>query len=252
MNLAINNTSLFFATALVGIALFIVYKEKLGLGKDILISVLRAVIQLFAVGYLLGYVFKLDNVIVTLALVLVIIFNASFNAGKRSNGISNAFKISFIAIFTATGLTLLVLILSGSVLFIPSQVIPITGMIASNSMIAISISYRNLNAKFTDQRQQVLEKLALGADLKQASVSIVRDSIRAGMSPTIDSAKTIGIVSLPGMMSGLMFAGVDPTHAIKYQIMVTFMLLSTTSIASVIASYMAYKEFYNERKQLKN
>lgn len=249
MNLAINNTSLFFATALVGIALFIVYKEKLGLGKDILISVLRAVIQLFAVGYLLGYVFKLDNVIVTLALVLVIIFNASFNAGKRSNGISNAFKISFIAIFTATVLTLLVLILSGSVLFIPSQVIPITGMIASNSMIAISISYRNLNAKFTDQRQQVLEKLALGADLKQASVSIVRDSIRAGMSPTIDSAKTIGIVSLPGMMSGLMFAGVDPTHAIKYQIMVTFMLLSTTSIASVIASYMAYKEFYNERKQ---
>ncbi|MEK6189829.1 MAG: iron export ABC transporter permease subunit FetB [Carnobacterium alterfunditum] len=252
MNLAINNTSLFFATALVGIALLIVYKEKLGLGKDILISVFRAVIQLFAVGYLLGYVFELNNVIVTLALVLVIIFNASFNAGKRSKGISNAFKISFIAIFTATGLTLLVLILSGSVLFIPSQVIPITGMIASNSMIAISIAYRNLNAKFTDQRQQVLEKLALGADLKQASVSIVRDSIRAGMSPTIDSAKTIGIVSLPGMMSGLMFAGVDPTHAIKYQIMVTFMLLSTTSIASVIASYMAYKEFYNERKQLKN
>lgn len=252
MNLAINNTSLFFATALVGIALLIVYKEKLGLGKDILISVVRAVVQLFAVGYLLGYVFELNNVIVTLALVLVIIFNASFNAGKRSKGISNAFKISFIAIFTATGLTLLVLILSGSVLFIPSQVIPITGMIASNSMIAISIAYRNLNAKFTDQRQQVLEKLALGADLKQASVSIVRDSIRAGMSPTIDSAKTIGIVSLPGMMSGLMFAGVDPTHAIKYQIMVTFMLLSTTSIASVIASYMAYKEFYNERKQLKN
>lgn len=252
MNLAINNTSLFFATALVGIALLIVYKEKLGLGKDILISVFRAVIQLFAVGYLLGYVFKLNNVIVTLALVLVIIFNASFNAGKRSEGISNAFKISFIAIFTATSLTLLVLILSGSVLFIPSQVIPITGMIASNSMIAIGIAYRNLNAKFTDQRQQVLEKLALGADLKQASVSIVRDSIRAGMSPTIDSAKTIGIVSLPGMMSGLMFAGVDPTRAIKYQIMVTFMLLSTTSIASVIASYMAYKEFYNERKQLKN
>jgi len=252
MNLAINNTSLFFATALVGIALLIVYKEKLGLGKDILISVFRAVIQLFAVGYLLGYVFELNNVIVTLALVLVIIFNASFNAGKRSKEISNAFKISFIAIFTATGLTLLVLILSGSVLFIPSQVIPITGMIASNSMIAISIAYRNLNAKFTDQRQQVLEKLALGADLKQASVSIVRDSIRAGMSPTIDSAKTIGIVSLPGMMSGLMFAGVDPTHAIKYQIMVTFMLLSTTSIASVIASYMAYKEFYNDRKQLKN
>lgn len=73
----------------------------------------------------------------TLTLVLVIIFNASFNVGKRSQGISNAFKILFIAIFTATSLTLIILLLSGSVLFIPSQVIPISGMIASNSMIAI-------------------------------------------------------------------------------------------------------------------
>ncbi|WP_071131426.1 ABC transporter permease [Enterococcus timonensis] len=252
MNLAINNVSLLFATALVGIALIVVYKEKLGLGKDILISVVRAVVQLVAVGYLLGYVFKLNNVVLTLALVLVIIFNASYTAGKKSNGIANAFKISFIAILSATSLTLVVLILSGSVLFIPSQVIPVSGMIASNSMIAIGICYRNLNAKFKDQRQQVLEMLSLGANLKQASISIVRDSIRSGMLPTIESAKTIGIVSLPGMMSGLMFAGVDPTDAIKYQIMVTFMLLSTTSIASVIASYMAYKEFYTASKQLKN
>ena len=250
MDLRINNTSLIFALGLVFVALAIVYREKLDLGKDIVVGVIRAVLQLFLVGYVLGYVFKLDNNIVTFTMVLVIIFNASYNAGKRSQGLPHAFKISFIAILTATSLTLLILMLSGSLVFKPSQIVPITGMIASNSMIAIGICYRNLNGKFVDQRQQILEKLALGADLKQASISIVRDSIKAGMSPTIDSAKTVGLVSLPGMMSGLMFAGVDPTHAIKYQIMVTFMLLSTTSISSVIASYMAYKNFYNERKQL--
>lgn len=250
MNLEISNTSLLLATGLVLVALGVVYKEKLDLGKDILWGVFRAVVQLFAVGYVLGYVFKLDNAIVTLAMSLVIVFNASYNAAKRSQGIPGAFKTSFIAILTATALTLVILLFSGSIAFSPSQVVPISGMIASNSMIAIGICYRNLNSKFTDQRQQILEKLALGADLKQASISIVRDSIKAGMSPTIDSAKTLGLVSLPGMMSGLMFAGVDPTQAIKYQIMVTFMLLSTTSIASVIASYRAYKGFYNERKQL--
>lgn len=250
MQLEISNTSLLFATGLVLVALGVVYKEKLDLGKDILWGVFRAVIQLVIVGYVLGYVFKLDNVFVTLMMALVIVFNASYNAAKRSQGIPKAFIISFLAIMTATALTLVILLLSGSVAFTPSQVVPISGMIASNSMIAIGICYRNLNSKFTDQRQQVLEKLALGADLKQASISIVRDSIKAGMSPTIDSAKTVGLVSLPGMMSGLMFAGVDPAHAIKYQIMVTFMLLSTTSIASVIASYLAYKGFYNERKQL--
>jgi putative ABC transport system permease protein len=93
--------------------------------------------------------------------------------------------------------------------------------------------------------------LALGANLKQASRAIVQSSIKTGMSPTIDSAKTVGIVSLPGMMSGLIFAGVDPTKAILYQIMVTFMLLAATSIGSVIACYMAYPLFYNDDLQLK-
>lgn len=70
------------------------------------------------------------------------------------------------------------------------------------------------------------------------------------MQPTIDSAKTVGLVSLPGMMSGLIFAGVDPVYAIKYQIMVMFMLLSATSLGSVVAGYFAYKDYFNDRQQL--
>lgn len=147
MDLSINNTSLVFAMGLVLVALAIVYREKLDLGKDIIIGVIRAVIQLVIVGYVLGYIFKLDNNIITFTMVLVIIFNASYNAGKRSQGLPNAFKISFIAILTATSLTLAILLLSGSLIFKPSQIVPITGMIASNSMIAIGISYRNLNGR---------------------------------------------------------------------------------------------------------
>ena len=124
-------------------------------------------------------------------------------------------------------------------------------MIASNSMVAIGLCYRSMNSQFRDQRQSVLERLALGGTVRDASIGILRESIKTGMAPTIDSAKTVGIVSLPGMMSGLIFAGVDPVRAIKYQIMVTFMLLSATSIGSVIACYLAYRNFYNERKQLK-
>ena len=67
--------------------------------------------------------------------------------------------------------------------------------------------------------------LSLGATPKLASMSIIRDSIKSSLIPTVDAAKTVGIVSLPGMMSGLIFAGVDPLQAVKYQIMVTFMLI---------------------------
>ena len=92
--------------------------------------------------------------------------------------------------------------------------------------------------------------LALGATGFQASRAIIRESIKTGMQPTIDSAKTVGLVSLPGMMSGLIFAGVDPVYAIKYQIMVTFMLMSATSIGSVIAIYLSYRNYFNDRLQL--
>lgn len=250
MNLAVSNTTLIFAALLVFVALYIGYREKLGVDKDIIIGVVRAIIQLVVVGYLLKYVFRINNVWLTLILILIIIFNAAYNANKRAAGIRHALPISLLAILSSTGLTLAMLVFSGSIRFIPSQMIPISGMIASNSMVAIGLCYRNMNSSFRDRRQQVLERLALGADLRLASIDIVRESIRTGMAPTIDSAKTVGIVSLPGMMSGLIFAGVDPVHAIKYQILVTFMLLSATSIGSVIACYLAYKQFYNEQKQL--
>lgn len=250
MNLAVNNTTLIFAALLVLVALYIGYREKLGVDKDIIIGVVRAIVQLVIVGYLLKYVFHVNNVWLTLILILIIIFNAAYNANKRAAGIPHALPISLLAILSSTGLTLAVLVFSGSIRFIPAQMIPISGMIASNSMVAIGLCYRNMNSSFRDRRQQILERLALGADLRLASIDIVRESIRTGMAPTIDSAKTVGIVSLPGMMSGLIFAGVDPVHAIKYQILVTFMLLSATSIGSVIACYLAYQQFYNEQKQL--
>lgn len=86
MDLAVNNLSLFFSAMLVVVALIISTKEKLGFTKDIIISVIRAVIQLVAVGYLLKYVFQVNNLILTLIMVLVIVSNAAFNAKKRKIG----------------------------------------------------------------------------------------------------------------------------------------------------------------------
>lgn len=144
----------------------------------------------------------------------------------------------------------MILVLSGSIRPVAQQLVPISGMIASNSMVAIGLAYRAMRTQFKQQAQQVNEMLALGATGFQASRAIIRESIKTGMQPTIDSAKTVGLVSLPGMMSGLIFAGVDPVYAIKYQIMVTFMLMSATSIGSVIAIYLSYSNYFNDRLQL--
>ncbi|MGY0155585.1 iron efflux ABC transporter permease subunit FetB [Edwardsiella tarda] len=247
----ITDQSLVMALALVAIALVISGREKLGLGKDILWSVSRAIVQLIVVGYVLKYIFHLDNALLTLLMVLFICVNAAWNAKKRSKNLSNAFAMSLIAIVTGTALTLTILIVSGSIVFTPMQVIPIAGMIAGNAMVAVGLCYNNLRQRFHDERQRVQEMLSLGASPKQASATIIRASIKAAMIPTVDSAKTVGLVSLPGMMSGLIFAGIDPVKAIRYQIMVTFMLLSTASLSTIIASYLAYAKFYTARDQLR-
>jgi len=247
----ISDLSLVLAFLLVTIALIVSAKEKLGLGKDILWSVTRAVVQLTIVGYVLKYIFDLNNDWLTLFMVLFICVNAALNAKKRSKVIDRGFLISFLAITISTTLTLTVLVFSHAITFIPMQVIPISGMIAGNAMVAVGLCFSNLNQRFTDNRQKVEEMLSLGASARLASARIVRDSIRASLIPTVDGAKTVGLVSLPGMMSGLIFAGIDPVKAIKYQIMVTFMLLGTASISTIITAYLASRRFYTARVQLK-
>ena len=251
MNVSVDNLSLALVFGLVLVALGISQKEKLGLTKDIVVAVVRTVLQLIFVGYVLKFIFQASNVFLSLMMILIILFNASVQANKRNPNSKKSLLHPFLTLLTSTGLTLTILVLSGAIKFTPSQVIPISGMLASNAMTAIGLSYRAMYKSFTDNRQQVLEKLSLGASVKLASQEILREAIKTGMQPTIDSAKTVGLVSLPGMMSGLIFAGVDPVHAIRYQIMVMFMLLSATSLASVIASYTAYQTYFTDRAQLK-
>lgn len=242
--------SLVASSSLVVITLFFSYWQKLKLEKEVIVGVVRAIVQLVVVGYVLEYVFGYKNPIFTTLLLLFMIFNASYNAAKRGKMIPHGLAISFLSITTGTTVTLLVLILSKTIQYEPYQIVPVSGMIIGNSMVALGLCYKQMASNFKDRRGEVETKLSLGADTLLASIEIIRDSIKTGMLPTIDSAKTLGIVSLPGMMTGLILAGSSPMEAIKYQIMVTFMLLSTTSISSFIACYLSYRGFFNQRKQL--
>lgn len=237
--------SLLIASSLVLVSLLFSYFQKLGLEKETIISIVRAIVQLIAVSYVLEYIFGLNDPLFTTLLVFVMVFNAAYNASKRGKGIRNGLSISFVAIAAGTGITVSILVFSDAIQYQPNQIIPVCGMIISNAMVALGLCFHRMSADFKSRRAEVETKLSLGADILPSSIEIIRDSIRTGMIPTIDSAKTLGIVSLPGMMTGL-----SPLLAIRYQIMVTFMLLSTTAISSFVACYLSYRSFFNKRKQL--
>lgn len=242
--------SLIMASSLIMIALGFSYRQKLRLEKEIIVGVLRAVVQLTAVGFILKYIFALDNWLFTTILIVTMVYNASVLAAKRGEEISQGKYIAFLSILLGTAVTMSVLVIVGAIGYIPSEAIPVSGMVIGNSMVAVGLVFRQLKQNFKDKAQEVEIKLSLGASEKNASMDIIRESTKVAMQPTVDSMKTLGIVQLPGMMTGLILAGVSPIEAIKYQIMVTFMLASTVAISTFLAGIMTYGKFFNKNKQL--
>lgn len=250
-NIEITPLALVFTASLVGLSLILSYHEDLSFEKDIITAFFRAVIQLLFAGFILTKVFDIDNILITIFSVLFMIINAAWNASKRGKEIENSFLISFISIAITTSVILIVLLVTKALNLTPSQIVPLSGMIAGNSMSAIGISFKTLTESYADNSQEIQEKLALGANVREASNSIILRTIKKGLIPVLDQSKTTGLVLLPGMMTGLLFAGVDPLQAILYQIMIMFVFISTTGIAIFIATLLAYRKFFSQRMELK-
>ena len=245
-----DNLSLALTFTLVLVAVTISYHERLNLEKELLVGSLRAVAQLTVIGFILTYVFDASNPWLTTCILLLMIYNATTVAAKRGHGINQVKRISYLSILAGLVVTLGSLVLFNTVQYQPSQIIPISGMIVGNAMVALGIAFGRLRDGFRQRRDEVETKLCLGATPMEAARSIVQDSIRAAMQPTVDSMKTVGIVQLPGMMTGLILAGSSPLLAIKYQIMVSFVLAGAVSIASFLACFWAYRHFFNTAEQL--
>ncbi|HHV8920321.1 TPA: ABC transporter permease [Staphylococcus aureus] len=246
-----SNTALGLTALLLVIPIIISYKEGLHIIKDLIVATLRAVVQLIILGFLLHYIFKINDKWLLVLCVFVIIVNASWNTISRSSPVMHhVFLISFVAIFVGTALPLAGTIATRAIQFTANEVIPIGGMLANNGLIAINLAYQNLNRAFVQDGTNIESKLSLAATPKLASKGAIRESIRLAIVPTIDSVKTYGLVSIPGMMTGLIIGGVPPLQAIKFQLLVVFIHTTATIMSALIATYLSYGQFFNARHQL--
>lgn len=246
-----SNTALGLTALLLVIPIIISYKEGLHIIKDLIVATLRAVVQLIILGFLLHYIFKINDKWLLILCVLVIIINASWNTISRASPVMHhVFWISFLAIFIGTALPLAGTVATGAIHFTANEVIPIGGMLANNGLIAINLAYQNLDRAFVQDGTNIESKLSLAATPKLASKGAIRESIRLAIVPTIDSVKTYGLVSIPGMMTGLIIGGVPPLQAIKFQLLVVFIHTTATIMSALIATYLSYDQFFNARHQL--
>ena len=223
---------------------------RLGLEKDTLIATIRSIIQLFAVGYVLLFIFDAANIIYIILMVALMIGAATQNARKKGasiKGITWKLVLTFIVIEILTQGILLGLGITPPT---AQYIIPLSGMVIGNSMVLGILFLNRFTAEVEARREEMELILSLGGTPKQAIQRSLLASIKASTIPTIESQKTIGLVQLPGMMSGQIIAGADPLQAVMFQLLILFLLLTTAIVTSIMLGFLSYPTKFNERMQI--
>lgn len=236
--------------ALVIFAMLISKWQQVDLEQDMLIAVLRAFVQLVAIGYALEMLFESNSIPLTVVVISTMITIAGYTAGKRGHQIPHSQLVATIAIATAATLTLGTLLILQVFPLELQAIIPIAGMIIGNAMIATGVTMARLRDELKTYQAQIEAALALGATKEQASRQQLRTALMTGMTPIVDSTKTVGLISLPGAMTGLILAGVSPIEAVQIQIVVMYMLIGAAAFSSLTAAFLTYRQFFTKAHQL--
>lgn len=248
-------TNLLTGAALVVISAALLWALRVGNQLELVWGAVRTVAQLLAVGYVLRWIFESDAVWWVLAAFAVMLAVASWTASRRTErpmpGLLGTSAIALAVGSGATTFAVTALVVRADPWWDPRYFLPLAGMIVGNAMNAAALASERLHAEVRGRRAEIEELLALGASPRQASAAAVRAATRAGLVPTINAMMTVGLVSLPGMMTGQMIAGAEPTTAARYQIVVMFMLAAATTIAAVLLAGLMARRFFTAAWQLR-
>jgi putative ABC transport system permease protein len=245
------------AAILVALNAALTWMLELGLSRTILVAGVRTVVQLLLVGMVLKTVFALASPVLIAAVALAMFAMASYEirsrqerrfAGAWGYGIGAATMMLatlLVTIFALLGT------LRPTPWYAPQVLIPLLGIILGNVMNGVSVSLNALSMAITRERPAVEARLALGTDRYTALKPLQRSALRSGMIPIINQMSAAGVITLPGMMTGQILAGMDPLEAAKYQILLLFLLGGAAGLGMLAAVYVATWRITDERDRLR-
>lgn len=223
--------------------------------KEIMISSVRMTLQLIITGYVLVYIFETPSPVYTVLILVAMQLFSIYNIIRRSKS-NISYKLKKIIAFSmVTGtvsclLYFLFVVVRISPWYDPQYFIPIAGMLIGNSMTGISLGVDRLVDGMQSQKHLVEGALMLGSTPKMAAKQIVDSAFDSAILPTINSMVGMGIVFLPGMMTGQILSGTSPVQAIEYQIAIMLGILGSVALTVVLFVQLGYKTFFNEQSQL--
>lgn len=246
----ISNTQLAMSVILVLIAGVISAALRLELLKPLLWGTVRTYLQLTLIGYALTYIFNINNLILIIVIISLMCLVASRTAVRGSPRAGRySMLLGFFSLWTSTflvGTIVMVLIISPEPWYSARIAIPIFGMILGNSMNGIALSLERLFSEVKSKISEIEALLSFGASPWESVRDCVKEALRAGMTPTINSLMVVGLVSLPGMMTGQILAGADPQQAVRYQIVVMLMIAAAVAIGCLMLVLLYYKKLFTK------
>lgn len=240
----------FSALILVVLAMLISRWQSLDLEKQMLVAVIRAFIQLTLIGYALTYVFDVDSPFVIILIISIMVMIAGFTSGKRAVGVPHARPVALASIALGASLTLGLLVGLNVFEFTAQQIIPISGMVIGNSMNVCSLIMKRIKEEINGRSLEIEAALALGATRRQATNRYLKTALQSGMLPIVDSTKTVGLIQLPGAMTGMILAGAAPLEAVQLQMIVMYMLIGAAAFTGLGATFLSYRQFFTADHQL--
>lgn len=234
------------------IVLVIMKKSKVNQTKLLLVASLRMTVQLVIVGYILQYVFSNPKPIFTIIFLIIMLVFSIDRVIKSKKDLNHNFKIAIGASLTFSGLFILVFFVTvvvGKSIFNPQYTIPLAGMIIGNSMTGVNIAIKTFMDDISKEKNKINTLLNLGVEPKDILKPFANNALETALIPTMNSMLGMGIIFLPGMMTGQMLSGTLPTTAIMYQIAIMIAVCTSVCITVFLSLNLGYKSLYNNRKQ---
>jgi putative ABC transport system permease protein len=245
------------ASSLVAVDAAVSIGLKLQLHRQLLWSALRMIVQLIAVGFLLRFIFALSNPLATFAIIVAMAAVAAREIAARPTrkfktftGLSISAVSVAIATFVTAGLALSTAIRPHP-WFDPRYAITLVGIILGSVLNAGSIALDGIVDGVWRERAAIEAQLGLGVDYRRATLPILRDAVRRGLLPIVNQMSAAGLITLPGIMTGQILAGMDPVEAVKYQILLMFLLAGASGVAALTIASLTLRSLSDSRQRLR-
>ncbi|MFK7919280.1 MAG: iron export ABC transporter permease subunit FetB [Ilumatobacter sp.] len=239
------------SSILIAVAVAISLWRRLGLERELLWAALRALVQLLIVGVALQLVVDDDDPLYFSAIWLVVMHVfAAYTTWRRARDVPSVFPLSLLA-YSASAMVTLGVLFGFQVYELEGRtIVPLAGIVVGNSLSATVLVSRRLFDAANERREEIEGRLALGLSANDAFRPILRESLRTGLIPQIESTKAVGIIALPGAMVGLILAGVEPADAVRVQISVMYLVLGSVATTTAVMSLGISRKLFTSADQL--